>query len=179
MSWSEGEMGCQWSDQKAGFSSLDSGIELDPVEEHLHIKAWKDPQTRTHKMIHDGEDGVLEVSKIIRESMKVKAEQPPAPAAPGGASGVANDFWTGGHAIPAVMGEGAGGVEGGESNVKERLAALEREQDQARKREMLKVDPACWRGYAEQGYFQKAEDLLRGAYEAEEEFVGKTTRWAR
>ena len=67
----------------------------------------------------------------------------------------------------------------GENGVRERLAALEREQDMTRKKEMLKVDPACWRGYAEQGYFQKAEDLLHAAFEAEAEFVGKTTRYAR
>eukprot|EP00281_Chroomonas_sp_CCMP1168_P006793 CAMPEP_0206263744 /NCGR_PEP_ID=MMETSP0047_2-20121206/29001_1 /ASSEMBLY_ACC=CAM_ASM_000192 /TAXON_ID=195065 /ORGANISM="Chroomonas mesostigmatica_cf, Strain CCMP1168" /LENGTH=53 /DNA_ID=CAMNT_0053691345 /DNA_START=47 /DNA_END=205 /DNA_ORIENTATION=- len=45
-------MGCQWSEpSSAEFHALAAEMTIDPVEEHLHIKAWKDPNTRTRVLV--------------------------------------------------------------------------------------------------------------------------------
>jgi hypothetical protein len=144
---------------------------------------------RCRKMVDSNGDIEIEVSRKLRESIMWSTpgvEQPPAAdaadpprvdlpsAAPGGDLPTVKEEEE--EMKPAGVRDDAAA---GENGVRERLAALEREQDMTRKKEMLKVDPACWRGYAEQGYFQKAEDLLHAAFEAEAEFVGKTTRYAR
>lgn len=166
-------MGCQWSDQNsADFHTLHAEMTIDPVEEHLHIKAWKDPNTRHHIVackvcpslqVEGGRDSRIPSALIgdlaLHRSPKAAEQQP------------AQQLVT--QSADEVVGLGEG------SEVKERMAALEREQEMARKRDLLRLDPSCWKGYAEQGYFQKAEDNLIAAANAEDELVGATLRLAR
>ena len=59
-----------------------------------------------------------------------------------------------------------------------KLAELEAEQDRRKIEQLKALDAGCWQQMAEQGLFQKAEDLLTSAAEYEESTVGRTERYA-
>ena len=59
-----------------------------------------------------------------------------------------------------------------------RLAELEAEQERAKRAELMSLDASCWQGMAEQGLFQKAEDLLTSAAELEDKTSGQSERYA-
>jgi len=59
-----------------------------------------------------------------------------------------------------------------------RVAELEEEQEKVKQAELLALDAGCWQEMAEQGLFQKAEDLLTSAAELEENVSGQTERYA-
>ena len=59
-----------------------------------------------------------------------------------------------------------------------RLAELEAAQEKTKQEELMSLDANCWQGMAEQGLFQKAEDLITAAAELEERTSGGTERYA-
>ncbi len=177
-------MGCQWSDQNnADFMTMT--IELDPVEEHMHIKAWKDPKTRQRVIMDaptrdtgDANGSKPGLEKRIPPALLLgglTSYSREAEAQPSNEPSKQSD----GNQPPSEKGESENSTEQLSEEVKQRMAKVEREQEMARKRELLKVDPSSWRTLAEQGYFQKAEDTLQAACEAEKELVGNTLRLAR
>lgn len=59
-----------------------------------------------------------------------------------------------------------------------RLAELEAEQEKAQQEELMSLDANCWQSMAEQGLFQKAEDLITAAADLEDKMFGRTERYA-
>jgi len=59
-----------------------------------------------------------------------------------------------------------------------RVAELEAEQEKVKNAALMALDAGCWQEMAEQGLFQKAEDLLTSAAELEEKMSGQTERYA-
>jgi hypothetical protein len=181
-------MGCQWSNQNNP-DFMQMTIELDPVEEHMHIKAWKDPKTRQRVIMDAPTRDVAETNDANKPGLEKRI---PSAILLGGLTSYSRDsqtnkgsFEENGATEPQSEEPADGKDTTGQGStelsddVKERMAKVEREQETARKRELLKVDPSFWKTLAEQGYFQKAEDTLQAACEAEKELVGSTLRLAR
>ena len=59
-----------------------------------------------------------------------------------------------------------------------RIAELEAQQERARLQELASLDVGCWQEMAEQGLFQKGEDMFSGAADLEEKTSGRTERYA-
>ena len=148
---------------------------LDPEEEDLHLKSWQDASTR-QRVLCDRDDDLndqnadLDAKKalafkfaIMRDDIQYEV--------PGACDSDVKEICSSAETV-----EGADVADADE--LKAKRDRLESEQEQEKVRKLLEIDPNCWQSLAEQGYFQKAEDLLMNAVDAELKVMGRTARYA-
>ena len=167
-------MGCGESKES---TALSFSLILDPEEESLHLKSWHDASTRQRVLC---DRGTQEFENANVDSRKALAFH----------SALMRDEYRNQEfsSTPVVESKvsseqelcsSADTVDGFEADeLKTKLDKLQAEQGKDKLRYLLEVDPKCWQSLAEQGYFQKAEDLLVDSAAAELKMVGRTARYA-
>jgi tetratricopeptide (TPR) repeat protein len=192
-------MGC--SESKELEPSRFSSLFLDPEEESLHLKSWKDARTRQRVLCAgstslDNEEEA-ETIKISRKALafhsalmrdESSSTLDALDSCGKGASRSGTCHVTKGENVGSALADlhskeicsSADTVDGSEyDELRSRREQVEHDQEKDRLRSLLKVDPACWQGLAEQGYFQKAEDTLLDSSAAELKLIGRTARYAQ
>mmetsp|Transcript_39820 Transcript_39820/g.125086 ORF Transcript_39820/g.125086 Transcript_39820/m.125086 type:complete len:453 (-) Transcript_39820:83-1441(-) len=167
-------MGCKWS-SNSEFHEYPEDLEIDPIEEHLHLKTWKDPanRLRIHKSEHaQAASSTLDKSRFLETFLNDDTSHKPPPATRD--EQAHNEHKN----VPREDANPDGPIS--TQTVKPDDAdKIYLNQDSRRKAYLRSLDPECWLELVKQGYFQKAEDLISEASELELKENDESLRYGR